>query len=214
MVNEQTQAVRAQQAESARWRDQQVEHIQEQLRNMGGQKSSATGMPPRSNGQPYFTPGAFRDAKSQMIAGIFAPVMYACYMAATRKGASYGKAFAHAVDMVMIWKMWGFTVLYWLVSGASIWLWMGSIADNGDPATGYTTAMDTSFQVKLLVLHMALLLPAILLPYCQHVDSSFFQHRAVYTILKPIHTVTSWIPWFVWQSTVLLPLLFIIQYRW
>jgi len=178
------------------------------------QPYSSSGIAPRSNGQPYFTPGGFHDAKEGVLAAVFAPVMYACFMAAGRQGASYGKAFAHAMSMVMLWKTWAFTILYWFVSGACIWFWMGAEANQGDPATHFTTGKDVSFQAHLLVLHALLLLPAILLPYCHHVDSSFFKQRAVYTILKPIHMVTSWIPWFVLQSLVLLPLLFIIQYRW
>lgn len=176
--------------------------------------ASAAGIAPRSNGQPYFTPGGFHDAKEGVIAGIFAPVMFASFMAAGRKGATYPRAMLHALSMVTLWKTWAFTLLYWAVSGPCIWLWMGAEANQGDPATRFTTGKDVSFQAHLLVLHALLLLPAILLPYCQHVDSSFFKQRALYRVLRPIHMATSWIPWFVLQSLVLLPLLFIIQYRW
>jgi hypothetical protein len=185
--------------------------------------SSATAMPPRSNGQPYFTPGGFHDAKSDAIAGVFAPVAACLFMAAARElvkqghpqgSATYGRAMLHALHMVWLWKTWAFSILYWVVSGVCIWLWKGSISMTGDPATGYTTGLDSSFQTKLLVLHVALLLPAILIPYCQHVDASFFQKRVLYHVLSPIHKAIGWMPWFVLQSTVLLPLLFIIQYRW
>ena len=188
------------------------------------QQSSATRMPPNPSGQPYFTPGGFSEAKDGVIAGIFAPVMYACFKAAaryavevrgrTQDDAVHTKAMLHAMDMVMRWKAWAFTILYWVVSGVCIYFWRGAEAMQGDPATGYTTGKDVSFQTMLLVLHVALLLPAILIPYCQHVEASFFKQRTLYNVLRPIHVVLGRIPWFVLQTTVLLPLCFIIQYRW
>ena len=169
------------------------------------QQSSATRMPPRPNGQPYFTPGGFREARQGLIAGIFAPVMYACYIAAVRKGATYPKAMLHAMDVVIRWKAWAFGILYWVVSGASIYFWMGAEAQQG---------IDTGFHTRLLLLHAVMLVPAILVPYCQHVETSFFKQRMLYNVLRPIHAVLGRIPWFVLQTSVLLPLLFIIQYRW
>ena len=222
--NQDLQYVRQQQAESAAWREQAAERTQQQLsQTLGGQRSSATGMPPRSNGQPYFTPGGFSETKSQALAGIFAPVFYCSAREAVRhlvekrgmeQRASYPIALGHALDMVWRWKTWAFTILYWVVSGLCIWLWKGSIAMAGDPATGYTTAKDTTFQANLLLLHFVLLLPAILIPYCQHVDASFFKQRLLYRLLATVHAVVGKIPWVVLQTTVLLPLLFIIQYRW
>ena len=164
--------------------------------------------------QQYFTPGGFRDAREGVIAGIFAPVIYACYIAAVRQGASYPKALGHALSVVWQWKAWGFTVFYWFASLVGLIWWKGYVAKLGDPATGYTTGQDVTFQTRLIVLHILLAVIAIGVPYCQAVDASFFKQRTAYLVLRPVHRAIGWMPWFVLQSLVLLPLLIIIQYRW
>ena len=177
-------------------------------RRSTSRQALASRQPPR---QQYFTPGGFRDAREGAIAGIFAP----CVIHAADKRLAqgepqgnhmYAKAFGHALSVVWQWKSWAFTLLYWVVSGASLWFWMDAEAMQGiAPAS-----------TRLLQLHAARCSTswAIGVPYCQAVDASFFKHRALYHLLYPVQKVIGWVPWFVLQSLVLLPLLFIIQYRW
>ena len=196
-----------------------VRHNQEQriLDNMERSQNAVAMPQPQAAAQPrqqYFTPGGFRDAREGVIAGIFAPVMIALYRAATRElvdrgepqqGSTYAKAIGHALSVVWQWKTWSFTVLYWVLSGLSIYFWMGAEEMQG---------IDTGFHTRLLVLHAAMLVVAIGVPYCQAVDASYFKQRALYRLLHPVQRAIGWLPWFVLQSLVLLPLLFIIQYRW
>ena len=126
---------------------------------------------PQASAPQYFTPGGASDARDGIITGIFAP-LFACIFKATTKermrlnnetqAQAMPRAFLHTMDTLWVWKTWAFAVLYWVVSGACIYFWRGAEAMQGDPATGFTTGRDVSFQTELLVLHFLLLVPAIL----------------------------------------------------
>ena len=171
-----------------------------------------------SNGVPtgLFTPGAFRDARQGVIAGIFIPVMVAIGQNWFNRTGDWKLATRKAVTLVVGWKVLAFTAIVWVLQFFTISFWRAAMEANPINANTGQPTFDSSDHRWLMVYSALILLtlvPALGVPYKRMVDRSLFKQRFVYRLMAPVDHVLRVVPFIVLVTTVLVPFFFYLATR-
>jgi hypothetical protein len=166
----------------------------------------------QSNGQSYITPGAFREFRLRMIFMIFGMLgALAGYNAYRKLGLSKVQATIHGTYCAMRWKVWAWTA-FQFTALTVIWIFWAYLQQRG-ALVGYTDGVavydpqDNSFTIMLLLINLAIFIPAVGVTYCQNIDESLFRKRLAYRLLLPFHRTMGRTPWFFLHTVSLLPLI-------
>lgn len=152
-----------------------------------------------NGGRPYFTPGAFKDARAGWTTAIYGPCLWIIaknWYAATD---DMWVAAKKAVIYSAAWKAWGFGVFMWFFNNWWIKTW-----SHGIETGRYDPALDGALN-WMSFFNLFFLPVALLAAYRQLIDKSLMKRRLAYRIAAPIDKVLWWVPWPVLINVALLP---------
>ena len=142
-----------------------------------------------------------------MIAAIFVPLMIQIGINWYEQTGDKGLATSKAVGLVWAWKAWAFGWVTWFFLALFAGYWGQSVESGAWNRNGVDEMQLFSFLTWTVapfsLLHV----------YNRLVDKSLFQQRLLYKAVRPFAKLTSWIPWPVLLSLVLVPAIYAIQVR-
>ena len=152
---------------------------------------------PQQQRRMGFEPGAWNGLRIGLIACWIGPIMYKAYGHARDAGADKMNAAGHALYCGIRWKAWGFTWIYWFLTQFWFFRWF--------------MASEYELPNKMWYLNNGVAIVALGVTFAQNVEVSMFRKRVLYKLVWPFHKLLGWMPWYVLNTTILIPLLIVIH---